>query len=79
MNELRTTLNDQYSKLDDQKQTAESSFLESIGRLGANRLKMELLDDAKEKVASSNFDTMLILMAKYHACIHKRTQTIYML
>lgn len=66
-----------YNQQDGKKnESGATSFLERVGRAGANRLKKELLDDAKAKVDSIKFDTMQILTQKYHACKSQSKQKI---
>lgn len=52
-------------------ESAANSFLQIIGRMGANRLKLELLDDATDKAESIKFDNNHILTKKFLACKSK--------
>lgn len=52
-------------------QTDETTFLDKIGKIGANRLQLEFVDDAYEKAASMAFEKMRILTEKYHTCKSK--------
>lgn len=42
--------------------------MDKIGKQGANRLRQEFLDDAKDKFDSAKFDKIWLLMKKYIAC-----------
>jgi hypothetical protein len=45
-----------------------NSFLSVIGRMGTNRLKLELQDDAKDKADSVKFEYNHILTKKFLEC-----------
>jgi hypothetical protein len=65
------------NQFDDSKDnSAATSFLSVIGRTGTNRLKLELMDDAKDKADSLKFDINHILTKKFLEC---KTKSKYIL
>lgn len=52
-------------------ESAVSSFLGIIGRVGTNRLKFEFLDDAKQKADSIHFDNNYRLTKQFIECKSK--------
>ena len=60
------------NQFDDSKDnSAATSFLSVIGRMGTNRLKLELQDDAKDKADSVKFEYNHILTKKFLECRSK--------
>ena len=56
---------------DNKNESAATFFLNKIGRIGAKRLELELLNDAKDKADAVKFDLMRILTQNYHTCKSK--------
>jgi hypothetical protein len=56
---------------DSKNESAASSFLHIIGRMGTNRLMLELLDDVKNKADSIKFENNHIFTKKFLACKSK--------
>jgi hypothetical protein len=66
------------NQFDDSKDnSAATSFFSVIGRMGTNRLKLELLDDARDKADSVKFDNNHILTKKFLECKSKSKTLVF--
>jgi hypothetical protein len=53
-------------------------YFRKIGRVRANRISQELMDDAKAKATSMNFEQTRILSESYQGCKGKGIETIFL-
>ena len=66
---FRSTLAALYDQFEGQQnETAGDAFFNKIGQAAANRMRLELVEEAKNKATSANFEKMRILLEKYHTC-----------
>lgn len=67
---LRSSLAALDDKFKDQNNetTFDSWYNDKLGRVKANRISQELMDDAREKATSMNFEQTRLLLESYHRC-----------